>query len=83
MDMVRVRVASCLVCCLALMVISFSDAIRHASLLSSFLLKNSLYFGDIEIISFPKLVGNLEKMIVANLGTRQHERYLDSYIKRS
>ena len=43
----------------------------HASLLSRFLSKNSLHFGVNGIISFQKLVGNLDKMIVANLG-RQH-----------
>ena len=58
------------------------DAKCHASLLSSFLLKNSLYFGINEIISFQKLVGNLNKMTVANLG-RQHQRSLDSYFKSS
>ena len=41
---------------------------RHASLLSSFLLENSLYFGLNEIISFQKLVGDVNKMAVANLG---------------
>jgi hypothetical protein len=51
--------------------IKLSDAKRHASLLSSFLLKNSLHFSVDEIISFQKLVGNLDKMTVANLG-RQH-----------
>ena len=56
---------------------------RHASLLSSFLLENSLYFGVNEIISFQKLVGNLDKMTVADLG-RQHQRsFLDSYFKSS
>jgi hypothetical protein len=34
---------------------------------------NSLYFGAIEIISFQTLVGNLDKMTVANLG-RQHQK---------
>ena len=62
--------------------IKLSDAKRHASLLSSFLLENSLYFGVNEIISFQKLVGNLDKMTVANLG-RQHHRSLDSYFKSS
>ena len=49
-------------------------------MLSSFLLENSLYFGVNEIISFQKLVGNLDKMTIANLG-RQHQRSLDSYFK--
>ena len=62
--------------------IKLSDAKRHASLLSSFLLENSLYFGVNEIISFQKLVGNLDKMTVANLG-RQHQRSLNSYFKSS
>jgi hypothetical protein len=59
-----------------------AEAIHHASLLSSFLLENSLCFGVNEIISFQKLVGNLDKMIVANLG-RLHQRSLDSYFKSS
>ena len=105
MDMVRVRVASCLVCCRKLItdelvdvdlgtkyaldfdlnidlhtidvddvappIVKRSDAKRHASLLSSFLLENSLYFCVNEIISFQKLVGNSKKMTNANLG-RQH-----------
>ena len=41
------------------------------SLLSTFLLENSLYFGIDEIISFQTLIGNLIKMTIANLG-RQH-----------
>ena len=42
---------------------------RHASLLSSFLLDNSLYCGVNGIISSQKLVGRkLDKMIVASLG---------------
>ena len=59
-----------------------SDANHHASLLSSFLLKNSLYFGVNEMISFQKLVGNLDKRTIANL-SRQHHRSLDSYFKSS
>ena len=62
--------------------LKLSDVKRHASLLSNFLLDNSLHFGVNEIISFQKLVGNLEKMTVANLG-RQHQRSLNSYFKSS
>jgi hypothetical protein len=51
-----------------------SDAKCHASLLSNFLLDNSLvHFNVNQIISFQKLVGNLNKMTVSNLG-RQHPR---------
>jgi hypothetical protein len=53
--------------------VKLSDAKRHASLLSNFLLDNSLHFGVNEMISFQKLVANLEKMTVANL-SRQHQR---------
>ena len=60
--------------------IKLSDAKRHASLLSSFLLDNSLYFGVNEIITFQKLVGTLDKTAIANL-RRQHQRSLDSYFK--
>ena len=38
--------------------LKLSEAKRHASLLSNFLLDNSLHFGVNEIISFQKLVGN-------------------------
>ena len=62
--------------------VKLSDAKRHASLLFSFFLKNSLYFGVNENISFQKLGGNLDKMTIANLG-RQHQTSLDSYFKSS
>jgi hypothetical protein len=62
--------------------IKLSDAKRHALLLSNFLLKNSLHFGVNKIINFHKLVGNLDKMIVANL-RRQNQRSLNSYFKSS
>jgi hypothetical protein len=49
---------------------------------SSFLVDNSLYSGVNEIINFLKLIWNLNKMLVANLG-KQHHRFLDSYFKIS
>ena len=51
--------------------IKLSDAKHHASLLFIFLSKKCLSFGVNEISSFQKLLRNLDKMIVANLG-RQH-----------
>ena len=66
----------------ALPTIKLSNAKRHAPLLASFLLENSLYFGVIKIISFQKLVGNLGKRTIANLG-RYHQRPWDSYFKSS
>ena len=81
--MVRVRVASCLVCWLVSRVIEYHQhlaAKHHASSLSSFLSENSLYFSVNKIISFQKLIGNLNKMIVANLG-RHHHRSLNSHFK--
>ena len=51
-------------------------------MLSSFLLENPLNFGGNEINSFQKLVGNLNKMVVVDLG-RQHQGSLDSYFKSS
>ena len=60
--------------------IKLNDAKRHASLLSKFLLDNSLHFGIDEIISFQKLVGNFDNMTIANLGS-QHHRSLNSYFK--
>ena len=53
--------------------LDLSDAKRYASLLFDFLLDNLLHFGVNEIISFQKLVENLDKMTIANLD-RQHER---------
>jgi hypothetical protein len=66
----------------ALHTVKLSNAKRHASLLSNFLLNNSLHFGVNDILSFQKLVRNLDKTIVANLG-RQHQRSLNSYFKSS
>ena len=60
----------------------YLDAKRRVSLLSSFLLHNSSHFCVNEIISFQQLVGNLNKMTIANLG-RQHHRSLESYFKSS
>jgi hypothetical protein len=57
--------------------LKLSDVKYHASLLSNFLLDNSLHFGVNEIITFQKLVENLNKRTVANLG-RQHHRSLNS-----
>jgi hypothetical protein len=65
----------------ALPIIEVCDAKCHASLLSNFLLNNSLHFG-VNDISSQKLVGNLDKTIVANLG-RQHQKSLNSYFKSS
>jgi hypothetical protein len=62
--------------------LKLSDAKCHASLLSNFLLDNSLHFGVNEFISSQKLVENLDKMTNANLG-RQHKRFLNSYFKSS
>ena len=62
--------------------IQLSDAKRHASLLSNLLLDNSLHFDVNEILSSQKLVGNLDKMTIVNLG-RQHHRSLNSYFKSS
>ena len=117
MDTVRVKVASCLICCRELSIdelmdvalqtiyaqdfdpnielqavhaddvgppiVKLIDAKCHVSLLSSFLLlETSLYYVVNEIISFQKLVGNLDKMAVVNLG-RQHQKTLNSYFKSS
>ena len=51
--------------------VKLGDVKRHESLLFSFRLENSLYFDVNGIISLQKLIRNLDKMIVANLG-RQH-----------
>ena len=52
--------------------VKLSDAKCHASLLSNFLLDNSLHVGVNNIISFQKVARHLNKMTVANLG-RQHQ----------
>ena len=62
--------------------IKLRDAKRHASLFLNLFLDNSLHFGVNEIIYSQKLVGILNKMIVANLG-RQQQRSLNSYFKGS
>jgi hypothetical protein len=62
--------------------VKLSDVKCHASLLSNFLLDNSLHFDVNVIISFQKLVGNLDKMTVAKF-LRQHQRSLNSYFKSS
>ena len=59
-----------------------SDAKRHASLLFNFLVDNSLHFGVDEIIAFKKLVANLDKMTIPNLGG-QRPKNLNSYFKSS
>jgi hypothetical protein len=41
--------------------VKLNDAKHHASLLSNFLLDNSLHSGVNEIISYQKLVGKLER----------------------
>ena len=45
------------------------NVMHHCCL--DFLIKNLLYYGVTEFISFQKLVGILEKMTIANVG-RQH-----------
>ena len=51
--------------------IKLSDAKCHASLLFSLLMETSLYFGVYEIISFQKVVGNLDNMTCARLGRQR------------
>ena len=80
-ELTRIRVSSVDVDDVAPPIAKLSDAKRHASLLSSFLSKNSFYFGVNDIISFQKLVGNFD-MTFANLA-RRHQRSLDSYFKSS
>jgi hypothetical protein len=51
--------------------VKLSDVKRHVSLLFDFLLDNTWHFNVNEITSFQKLIGNIDKIIAANLG-RQH-----------
>ena len=62
-------------------IIKLSNAKCHASLLSNFLLDNSLHLGVNEIIIFQKLIENLYKMTVANLSRQNHDRSLSTYFK--
>jgi hypothetical protein len=57
-NLMRIRVTSVYLDEVALPVVQFSDAKHCASVLSTFLLENSLYFGVNEIISCQKQVGN-------------------------
>ena len=61
-------------------IIKLSDAKCHASLLSKFVLDNSLHLGVNEIIIFQKLIENLDKMTVAKL-SRQNHTSLNTYFK--
>jgi hypothetical protein len=54
--------------------------VMHHCCMSKFLIDISLHFGVNVIISFQKLVGNLDMMTIANL-RRQHQRSLNSYFK--
>ena len=57
--------------------IKFSDAKCHASLLFNFLICNNyLHFGVTEIIRFQKLVGDLNKATIANLGRQHHYSFI-------
>ena len=61
-------------------IIKLSDAKRHASLLSNFLSYNFLHFEVNGIITFQKLVGNVDRIIIVDLG-RKHQRSLNSYFR--
>ena len=63
--------------------IKLRDAKHHASLTSSSLSETSLNSGVNEIINFQKLVGNLDKMTIANLGRQCTLEILNSYSKNS
>ena len=62
--------------------IKLCDAKRHASLLANFSSDNSFYFVVNKIISSQKLIGNSDKMTIANL-CKQHQRSLNSCFKSS
>ena len=66
----------------ALPTIQLSDGKHHTSLLSNFLFNNSLYYDVSEILSFEKLVGNLDKMTIANL-SKKHQRSFNFYFSNS
>ena len=63
--------------------VKLSDAKRHASLLSNFSLNNSLHFSVNEMISFQKLVGNLDKLAVSKVGNTRDLCTLISNILKS
>jgi hypothetical protein len=70
-NLVRIRSTNVDVDVVASFIMKLNDVALYLSLLSSFLQENSLYFDVNEIINYQKLVGNLGKMRIANLG-RQH-----------
>ena len=49
------------------LIVKLNDTQHHASMLSHFLLNNSLYFGVLNIISFQNILTKLHKKNVANL----------------
>jgi hypothetical protein len=63
-------------------IVKLTDVWHHASMLSHFLLNNSINFSVQNITNFKKVLGKLDKMGVANLN-KQQQRTLDSYFKSS
>jgi hypothetical protein len=63
-------------------IIKLSDVRHHASMLSHFLLDNSLNFSIHDVTNFQKVLGKLDKIGVANLN-RQQQGTLDSYFRSS
>jgi hypothetical protein len=59
-----------------------TDMRHHASMLSHFLLKNSVNFIVQDVTNFQKVLEKLDKMGVANLN-KQQQRILNSYFKLS
>ena len=78
-NLMRIRVTSVDVDDVAPPIVKLSDAKRHASLLSSFLSRNSLCVDVYEIIGFQNLGGNLDKMTIANLGRQHKISYFKSF----
>jgi hypothetical protein len=59
-------------------IVKLTNARHYASMLSHFLLNNSVNFSAQDVINFFKVLGKLDKMGVANLN-KQQQRTLDSY----
>jgi hypothetical protein len=56
-------------------IVKLTDAQHHASMLSHFLLNNSINFSIIvqDVTNFQKVLGKLDKMGVANFNRQQYE----------
>ena len=65
-----------------LLIIKLSDAQHHASIMSYFLLNNSLHFDVLDILDFSKILTKFDKIGATNLN-KQPQKSLDFSFKPS